>query len=68
MSGDATRKFELWKVGTGYTFFAQDNEKARSLLNPGAKLAWTVEASCRTEAQAKMFEYFGWRPRSRPAD
>lgn len=67
MSGDATRKFELWKVGTGYTFFSQDNEKARSLLHPGAKLAWTVEASCRNEAQAKMFDYLGWKLR-KPAE
>lgn len=60
MSETSPTKFELWKLEKGYTFFSQDNESARSLLEPGAKLAWTVEAKSWEEARARMREFLGW--------
>ncbi len=59
MSETSATKYELWKLGEGYTFFPEDNERARGLLEPGAKLAWTVEARSWVEARARMHEYLG---------
>jgi hypothetical protein len=62
MSATSATKFELWKLGKGYTFFPEDNENARKLLEPGARLAWTVEAQSWDEARARMLEFLGRGP------
>lgn len=62
MSETAATRFELWKLSAGYTFFPEDNEGARKLLEPGATLAWTVEARSWDEARARMHEFLGWGP------
>ena len=66
MSETSATKFELWKLGAGYTFFQEDNERARRLLEPGAVLAWTVEAKSWDEARARMHEFLGWGPYKQP--
>jgi hypothetical protein len=35
-------------------------DSARSLLQPGAKLVWTVEAESWFEAMTKYYAYMGW--------
>jgi hypothetical protein len=62
MSETSATKFELWRLRSGYTFFAEDNENARKLLEPGAKLTWTVEANSWEEARARMQQFLGWKP------
>ena len=62
MSETTTTKFELWRVGKGYTLFPEDNEEARKLLEPVARLARTVEARSWDEARTRMLEYLGWHP------
>jgi hypothetical protein len=67
MSEKSATKFELWKLGAGYALFAQDNESARKLLEPGAKLTWTVEASSWSEARRRFVALMNREP-YRPAD
>ena len=55
-------RFELWKVGAGHTFFPEDNLAARDLLEPDAKLVWSVEARSWDEARTRMHEFLGWEP------
>jgi hypothetical protein len=62
MSETSATKFQLWRLRAAYTFFAEDNERARSLLEPGAQLAWTVEAKSWQEARARMHQFLGWKP------
>jgi hypothetical protein len=62
MSEKSATRFELWKAGAGYALFAQDNERARRLLEPGAKLAWSVEASSWNEARKRMYAFLSREP------
>jgi hypothetical protein len=66
VSENSATRFELWKLHSGYTFFPENNEAARKLLEPGAKLAWTVEAKSWEEARARMHEFLGWEPYKPP--
>ena len=62
LSEKSTSRFELWKMDAGHAFFEVTNESARRLLQPGARLVWSVEATSWHEARARMHEYLGWEP------
>jgi hypothetical protein len=62
MPDTSPTRFELWKLASGYTFFPESNADARELLEPGATLAWTVEAASWDEARAKMLSFIGRAP------
>lgn len=62
MPATSPTRFELWKLASGYTFFPESNADARELLEPGATLAWTVEAGSWDEARAKMLSFIGRAP------
>jgi hypothetical protein len=62
LSENSTTRFELWKMESGHAFFAVNNESARRLLQPDARLVWSVEAASWHEARARMHEYLGWDP------
>lgn len=53
---------ELWIEEDGQTLClaGPQGDDARSLLGPGARLAWTVEAASSFEAMTKYYEYMGW--------
>jgi len=53
---------ELWKDRSGYTLFPSDNEQAKKLLEPGAKLIYTKKARSWKEAASQMHEFLGWKP------
>lgn len=55
---------ELWIETGGQTFcFAGANgDAARALLDPGARLVWTVEADCYFDAMTQYYEYMDWGP------
>lgn len=57
-------KHELWaeQDGSGFTFCLAGplGEGARKLLNPAARLIWTVEANSHFEAMTKYYEFMGW--------
>jgi hypothetical protein len=62
MTVGAKLRYELWKEGTSYTFFPEDSDSARQLLEPGAVLIWSCEASSWEEAQTLKHEYLGFEP------
>ncbi|MBI3230082.1 MAG: hypothetical protein HYZ45_07890 [Burkholderiales bacterium] len=54
---------ELWLEADGLQMFClagTQGDGARSLLAPGAKLVWTVEAASHFEAMCKYYEYMDW--------
>lgn len=54
---------ELWVESAGEQLFClagPEGEGARRLLQPGAKLVWTVEAASHFEAMTKYYAYMGW--------
>ena len=57
-------KHELWKEadGNGFTFCLAGSmgDGARKLLEPEAKLIWTVEASSYFEAMTAYYEFMNW--------
>ena len=57
-------KHELWKEkeGSGQTFClaGPHGVGARSLLGPGAKLIWTVEAGSHFEAMTAYYKFMDW--------
>lgn len=55
-------RHELWKEVDGYMFcFAGPlGDQARSMLEPGAEMFWTVEADSHDEAMSKYYEYMDW--------
>lgn len=55
-------KFELWMEESGYLFFGEENDSARRLLEPGAKLIRTFDAATYEEACALKHEFLGWEP------
>ena len=61
------RRYELWQCGTeetgiDYSFFSEDNESARKLLDRNAILIWETYANSWEEACALMNEFLGWEP------
>jgi hypothetical protein len=62
VSQAAKKRYELWREGNSYSFFPEDSESARRLLEPGAELVWEVEANSWEEAQARKHEFLGWEP------
>ena len=57
-------RHEAWSDGS---FFPACNASARRLLEPGARLIWTVEATNWVEAMRLYHEFQGWEP-YRPMD
>lgn len=60
-----TMKHELWIESEDEQTFClagRHGDVARRLLEPGAKLVWTCEASSHFEAMTKYYEYMGWGP------
>ncbi|MBU2714514.1 hypothetical protein, partial [Zooshikella harenae] len=58
-------KHELWIESEDEQTFClagRHGDDARRLLEPGAKLVWTCEASSHFEAMAKYYEYMDWGP------
>ena len=57
-------KHELWEDadGNGFTFCLAGSmgDGARSHLEPGAKLIWTVEASSHFEAMTAYYKFMNW--------
>lgn len=56
-------KHELWiedEDGQTFCLAGPHGYSARRLLEPGAKLVWTCEASSYFEAMTKYYEYMGW--------
>ena len=62
MGDTPKKKYELWKEASGYSFFPEENESARRLLEPGAILVWSVDATSWDEAQTKKHEFLGQEP------
>jgi hypothetical protein len=55
-------KCELWISESGYSFFPEENESARRLLESNAKLVKIIEAATWEEACAKKHAFLGWEP------
>jgi hypothetical protein len=61
-------KYELWQYDEAkvivYDFFPVDEiyERRLQLLEPGSKLAWTVEADTYNEAMKLYQEHMDWEP------
>ena len=56
-------KHELWEDVDGLHTFCltgPHGDGARSLLSPGAKLIWTVEAGSHYEAMTAFYEFVGY--------
>jgi len=56
-------KHELWIENEGeqtLCLAGSHGDSARNLLEPGAKLTWTCEASSHFEAMTKYYEYMEW--------
>lgn len=55
-------RYELWQDENeySYSFFPEENESARSLLSPAAKLIWECETSSWEEAMSLRNEFLGW--------
>lgn len=59
-------KYELWQTEDeqgnvkSYSLFPEDKESARRLLEPNAKLIWTVEATSYEEACSRRNEFLQW--------
>ena len=56
-------KHELWIENEDEQAFCLSGPRgdgARNLLETGAKLIWTCEASSNFEAMTKYYEYMGW--------
>lgn len=56
-------KHELWLEPDGEQTFVlagPHGDAARSLLAPGSKLEWEIEASSHFEAMTKYYEYMDW--------
>lgn len=54
---------ELWLESEAEQTFClagAHGEDARRLLQPGAKLIWSIEASSHYEAMCLYYEYMGW--------
>ncbi len=54
---------EVWIQDEGRQTFClagPHGDGARALLDPGAHLAWTVEASSHFEAMTLYYAYMGW--------
>lgn len=53
---------ELWIESNGQTFClaGPHGDGARALLEPSARLAWTVDADSHFEAMTQYYEYMGW--------
>ena len=61
--GMARLKHELWKESEQEQTFCLSGpmgDEARSVLGPGAKLIWTVEAESHVEAMTKYYTFMGW--------
>lgn len=61
-------RYEFWssELGNCYTFFRADPEDERPLLEPDAKLLWSVEATSWFEAQQHKCRYLGLEPYRAP--
>ena len=55
---------QAWSDGS---FFPVSNHSARQLVEPGARLIWTVEAASWVEAMRRYNDFRGWEP-YRPLD
>jgi len=56
-------KHELWIDPEGLDTFClagAAGDAARALLEPGARLEWTVEADCHFDAMTQYCNYRGW--------
>jgi hypothetical protein len=66
----ATRTYELWEEVDGngqligYTFCVAgpDGNQARSMLETGARVIWSVEAESYNEAMTKYHQFMKWEP------
>ena len=56
------KRYELWRNKSELrdSFFAADNDSARALLEPDARLIWTCHASSWNEAQQKRTDFMDW--------
>ena len=61
------KKYELWQesdpASGSYSFFPEDNDSARRLLEPGAPLMKVFEADSWEDARRQQNEFLGWEPR-----
>ena len=55
-------KYELWKDNDSLSFFPEDNDSARQLLEPDAILIKIIEAEDWTQAMIQYHKYMGWEP------
>lgn len=53
-------KYELWYSDGSHTFFPEDNENARQLLEPDAELVTIFEADTWDDACAQRNQFLGW--------
>lgn len=62
------KRYELWEEYDengricSHTFFPEDNESVRKLLEPDAKLVKEIWASSWEDACKQEHEFFGWKP------
>jgi hypothetical protein len=56
------KKYELWSSESenSDSFFPAENDSARDLLAPDAKLIHVIEANSWNEAQQKRYDFMGW--------
>ena len=56
------KRYELWRTADGGqdSFFPTNNDSARNLLEPDARLIWTCEANSWNEAQQKRYDFMDW--------
>ena len=55
-------KYELWRSAreNSDSFFAADNQGAREMLPPDARLIRVIGAASWNEAQQKRYDFMGW--------
>ena len=54
--------WQLWysKIENDYSFFPEENESAKQLLNEDAQMIWSVEAESMEAACSARDKYLGW--------
>ena len=58
------KTYQLWRSDAegSLTFIEEGTDVHASMLEPDAKLIWTVKATSWNEAQAKKHDFLGWAP------
>ena len=59
-------KYELWhshdRGSDVYTLLPAGAQREQTLLEPNAKVIWTIDAESWNEACQKQHEFLGWEP------